>query len=109
MVVAIGARRVGPRRWEVYTHGGRRSTGLDAVEWARRAVDLGAGETLLTSMDRDGTQEGYDLELTRAVAEAVAVPVIASGGAGCPEHFLEVLTVGGASAALAASYSTAAS
>jgi len=89
--------------WEVYTHGGRRPTGLDAIEWAKRVVELGAGEILLTSMDCDGTQEGYDLELTRAVAEAVDVPVIASGGAGSPEHIYEALTVGKADAALAAS------
>ncbi|MBI3362301.1 MAG: imidazole glycerol phosphate synthase subunit HisF [Chloroflexi bacterium] len=90
-------------RWEVYTSGGRIPTGLDAVEWARRAVGLGAGEILLTSIDADGTKNGYDLELTRAVAEAVPVPVIASGGAGDPRHFADVLTDGGAEAALAAS------
>jgi len=103
VVLAIDARRTGPGRWEVFTHGGRRPTGLDAVEWARRAVELGAGEILLTSMDRDGTRSGFDVELTRAVAEAVPVPVIASGGAGGPADFLHVLTEGGASAALAAS------
>jgi imidazole glycerol-phosphate synthase subunit HisF len=90
-------------RWRVYTHGGRNPTGLDAVEWARKGVELGAGEILLTSMDRDGTQSGYDIELTRRVSDAVSVPVIASGGAGRPQHFAEVLGVGGASAALAAS------
>src|SRR5580658_1539863 len=90
-------------RWRVYSHGGRNPTGLDAVEWARKAVELGAGEILLTSMDRDGTQSGYDIELTRRVSEAVPVPVIASGGAGRPEHFADVLGAGGASAALAAS------
>ncbi|EKP94235.1 imidazole glycerol phosphate synthase subunit HisF [Thermaerobacter subterraneus] len=90
-------------RWLVYTHGGRRPTNLDAVEWARRAARLGAGEILLTSIDADGTRDGFDLELTRAVADAVPVPVIASGGAGRPEHFAEVLVRGGADAALAAS------
>ncbi len=103
VVLAIDARRAGPGRWEVYTHGGRRPTGLDAVEWARRGVELGAGEILLTSMDADGTRAGYDLELTAAVAEAVPVPVIASGGAGSWEHLYQVLTVGKADAALAAS------
>lgn len=103
IVVAIDARRSGSARWEVHTHGGRRSTGLDAVEWARKVADLGAGEILLTSMDRDGTRDGYDLELTRAVADAVRVPVIASGGVGSPEHILAGLTIGGADAALAAS------
>jgi len=89
--------------WEVYTHGGRTPTGLDAVEWARRGEALGAGEILLTSMDRDGTKDGYDLALTRAIAEAVGVPVIASGGAGTFEHLYRALTEGGADAALAAS------
>lgn len=103
VVLAIDARRRGPGRWEVFTHGGRRPTGLEAVEWACRGVELGAGEILLTSMDRDGTQAGFDVELTRAVAEAVSVPVIASGGAGRLEHFRDVLTEGRASAALAAS------
>jgi cyclase len=103
VVVAIDARRVGDHRWEVYVRGGRTPTGLDAVAWAQQAVELGAGEVLLTSMDADGTLAGYDLELTRAVAEAVPVPVIASGGAGRPEHFVQVLTEGRADAALAAS------
>ncbi|MEK7787376.1 MAG: HisA/HisF-related TIM barrel protein, partial [Chloroflexota bacterium] len=89
--------------WEVYVSGGRVPTGLDAVEWARRVVELGAGEILLTSIDADGTKNGYDLALTRAVAEAVSVPVIASGGAGRLEHFADALTTGGAEAALAAS------
>jgi cyclase len=105
IVLAIDAQRepgLKPR-WRVYTHGGRRATGLEAVEWARKCVELGAGEILLTSMDRDGTQAGYDLELTRLVSDAVPVPVIASGGAGRPQHFAEVLVAGGASAALAAS------
>ena len=107
MVVAVDARRRDAKDaragWEVFTHGGRRAVGLDAVEWAARAESLGAGEILLTSMDRDGTRDGYDIELTRAVSEAVSIPVIASGGAGRPEHFYEALTEGGASAVLAAS------
>lgn len=111
VVVAIDARRIGlngasskgPTRWKVYTHGGRVETELDALEWAQRAVELGAGEILLTSMDRDGTQDGYDLELTRTVAESVRVPVIASGGVGTLEHLEEGLTLGKASAVLAAS------
>lgn len=103
VVVAIDAKRVGPERWEVYIHGGRTPTGLDAVEWAREVERRGAGEILLTSIDADGTQVGYDLELTRAVAEAVRIPVIASGGAGALEHFAQVFTVGKADAALAAS------
>jgi len=90
-------------RWEAYINGGRTPTGLDAVEWAARAETLGAGEILLTSMDRDGTKDGYDLALTRAVAEAVNIPVIASGGAGTLEHLVEVIQVGGADAVLAAS------
>jgi cyclase len=102
IVVAIDARASG-RGWEVYTHGGRRSTGRDAVEWAREATRLGAGEILLTSMDRDGTKDGYDLELTRAISTGVDVPVIASGGAGSLEHLCEGLVDGGADAALAAS------
>jgi imidazole glycerol-phosphate synthase subunit HisF len=105
IVVAIDAKLESgpPARWQVYSHGGRTPTGLDAIEWARRAVELGAGEILLTSMDRDGTQAGYDIEFTRRVSEAVPVPVIASGGAGRLEHFADVLNKGGASAALAAS------
>ncbi len=102
VVVAIDARRR-EQGWEVYTHGGRTPTGLDAVTWAERAAELGAGEILLTSMDRDGTTEGFDVELTRAVSRAVSVPVIASGGAGRVEHFVQVLTEGEADAALAAS------
>jgi cyclase len=102
IVVAIDAKRVGDR-WEVFIHGGRTPTGLDAIEWAREVVERGAGEILLTSMDRDGTKEGYDVELTRRVSEAVSVPVIASGGAGRPEHFYEGLTEGKADAVLAAS------
>ena len=104
MVLAIDARRVpGENRWEVFTHGGRRNTGIDAVEWAVRGVELGAGEILLTSMDTDGTCAGYDCELTRAVSTAVNVPVIASGGAGTLEHLAEVLDRGKADAVLAAS------
>lgn len=102
IVVAIDPRQV-EGRWEVHINGGRIPTGLEAVEWAKRVESLGAGEILLTSMDRDGTRAGYDLELTRAVAEAVSIPVIASGGAGAPEHFYDALTAGKADAALAAS------
>lgn len=103
VVVAIDAKRSGDGRWEAYTHGGRRPTGKDAVEWAVRAEELGAGEILLTSMDADGTLKGYDIELTRAIAEAVGIPVIASGGAGTIEHMYEALTAGKADAALIAS------
>jgi imidazole glycerol-phosphate synthase subunit HisF len=103
ITVAIDAKQVAPSRWEVFTHGGRTATGLDAVEWARRATELGAGEILLTSMDRDGSQAGYDLALTRRVVEAVPVPVIASGGAGGLPHIVEVLAETGVSAVLAAS------
>ncbi len=105
-VVAIDARRVpdsDPLRWEVYTHGGRKPTGIDAIEWAKKMVEYGSGEILLTSMDGDGTKAGYDIELTRAVSDAVDVPVIASGGVGNLEHIREGLVEGGASAALAAS------
>ena len=105
IVMAVDAKRVSedPLKWEVYISGGRIATGLDAVEWCAKGVELGAGEILLTSMDGDGTLAGYDLELTRAVADAVSVPVIASGGAGALSHFAEVLTEGRADAALAAS------
>jgi len=103
VVVAIDARRVGADRFEVFTHGGRRATGLDAVEWAREMARRGAGEILLTSMDRDGTRQGFDCALTRAVSDAVPVPVIASGGVGALEHLSEGIRVGGADAVLAAS------
>lgn len=107
MVVSIDARRRNRSNasegWEVFTYGGRRQTGVDAVDWAIRAERLGAGEILLTSMDCDGTRDGYDLELTRAISSTVRIPVIASGGAGNLEHFYEALTEGGASAVLAAS------
>ncbi len=104
VVVAIDARRSEtPGRWTVYTHGGRTATGLEAVDWAAQVCDRGAGEILLTSMDADGTKNGYDIELTRRIADRVRVPVIASGGAGTLEHFYEVLSRGGAHAVLAAS------
>jgi cyclase len=103
IVVAIDAKRIDSGKWEVYIHGGRTPTGIDALEWARRAVELGAGEILLTSMDADGTLKGYDIELTRAVTRTVNVPVIASGGAGSLEHFSQVLIEANADAALAAS------
>jgi cyclase len=102
IVVAIDAKRVGDH-WEVFTHGGRNATGLDVVQWAGRVMGLGAGEILLTSMDRDGTGQGFDLELTRAVSESVSIPVIASGGVGCLEHLYEGVTQGAADAVLAAS------
>jgi len=107
IVVAIDAKRVSepgaPAKWEIFTHGGRRPTGLDAIEYAREVVALGAGEILLTSMDRDGTKAGFDLELTRTIADAVSVPVIASGGVGTLDHLAEGITAGHASAVLAAS------
>ncbi|HEX8010997.1 MAG TPA: imidazole glycerol phosphate synthase subunit HisF [Casimicrobiaceae bacterium] len=103
IVAAIDARQSAPGRWEVYTHGGRNPTGLDAVDWARRVTALGAGEILLTSMDRDGVKSGFDLALTRAVVDAVDVPVIASGGVGTLQHLVEGIIVGGADAVLAAS------
>lgn len=103
-VVAIDARKVpGEERWEVYTHGGRRPTGIDAVEWGVRMQEYGAGEILLTSMDRDGTRDGYDIGLTRAMVDALTIPVIASGGVGTLEHLYEGFTAAGASACLAAS------
>lgn len=103
VVLAVDARRSGDHRWEVYVNGGRTPTGIDCLEWVKRATELGAGEILLTSMDADGMKSGYDIELTRAVSEAVDVPVIASGGAGKLEHFYDVLTEGKADAVLAAS------
>jgi cyclase len=102
-VLAVDARARGGARWEVYVHGGRTPTGRDAVGWAREGAERGAGEILLTSMDRDGTKDGFDLELNRAVADGVPVPVVASGGCGSVEHMAAVLTEGRASAALAAS------
>lgn len=103
VVLAVDARRSGEDKWEVYINGGRTPTGLDCLEWVKKAVSLGAGEILLTSMDADGTKDGYDIALTRAVSEAVNVPIIASGGAGKLEHFYDVLTLGKADAVLAAS------
>ncbi len=103
IVVAIDAKAAGKGRWQVYTHGGRNPTGLDAVEWAKNVVALGAGELLVTSMDTDGHLDGYDIPLTRAISEAVEVPVIASGGAGGPQHMVEVIVDGKADAVLAAS------
>ena len=103
VVAAVDAKRSGPGRWEIFTHGGARATGVDAVDYARHAASLGAGEILLTSMDADGVRDGYDLELTRAVSSAVGVPVVASGGAGHLGHLVDAVRTGGASAVLAAS------
>jgi len=103
VVGAVDARAVGPGKWEIYTHGGRKPTGIDAVGHAKRLASLGAGEILLTSMDRDGTRDGYDLALTRVISDAVSVPVIASGGVGNLDHLVEGVIRGGASAVLAAS------
>ncbi len=103
IVAAIDAKQSAPEFWEVYTHGGRTPTGIDAVEWAREVVDRGAGEILLTSMDRDGARTGFDLALTRAVVDAVDVPVIASGGVGSLQHLVDGIVLGGADAVLAAS------
>ncbi len=103
IVVSIDAKKVGPDRWEVFSHGGRKATGLEAVEWAKRAVELGAGEIVLNSIDADGTKKGFDLVITRRISESVGVPVVASGGAGTREHMAEVLLEGKADAVLAAS------
>lgn len=103
IVVSIDAKRTTPDKWEVFSHGGRIPTGLDAIEWARKAVQLGAGEIVLNSIDADGTKKGFDLEVTRRASEAVGVPVVASGGAGSLEHMAEVLEAGKADAVLAAS------
>ncbi len=103
IVVAIDAKTVSPGKWEIFTHGGRKSTGIDAVEFAKLVVEKGAGEILLTSMDRDGTKSGFNLPLTKAISDAVDVPVIASGGVGTLDHLVEGVTKGGASAVLAAS------
>ncbi|MEX1199115.1 MAG: imidazole glycerol phosphate synthase subunit HisF [Pseudohongiellaceae bacterium] len=107
IVVAVDAKRVSaedePKRWEIFTHGGRKPTGIDAIEWAQRMVDHGAGEILLTSMDRDGTKIGFDIDLNRAVSDAVSVPVIASGGVGNLQHLVDGIQQGGADAVLAAS------
>jgi cyclase len=103
IVVAIDAKQVAPGRWEVFTHGGRKATGLDVVEWASKMQTLGAGEILLTSMDRDGSKIGFDLALTRAVSDALEIPVIASGGVGNLQHLVDGVKLGGADAVLAAS------
>ena len=103
IVVSIDARKTGPAKWGVFTHGGRKDTGLDAVDWAKRMAAHGAGEILITSMDHDGTKSGFDLELTRAVSDAVPVPVVASGGVGTLDHLVDGVIKGGASAVLAAS------
>ncbi len=103
IVVAVDAKQTSPGRWEVFTHGGRKNTGLDAIAWARQVESLGAGEILLTSMDRDGTKRGFDLELTRAISEAVSIPVIASGGVGTLDHLADGILLGKADAVLAAS------
>jgi cyclase len=103
IVVAIDAKQAGPDKWEVFTHGGRKATGLDAVAWARKMTEYGAGEILLTSMDRDGTKDGFDLNLTRAVCDAVSIPVIASGGVGNLDHLVDGVRLGHADAVLAAS------
>jgi cyclase len=103
IVVAIDAKSTGPATWEIFTHGGRERTGIDAIGWANRMADLGAGEILLTSMDRDGTRSGFDIDLTRTMADAITIPVIASGGVGTLDHLVEGVRDGHASAVLAAS------
>lgn len=103
IVVAIDAKKVGEKKWEIFTHGGRNSTGIDAVKWAQQMAEYGAGEILLTSMDQDGTKSGFDLELTKAVTSSVSIPVIASGGVGTVQHMIDGIQIGGASAVLAAS------
>lgn len=103
IVVAIDAKQVAPRQWQIFTHGGRKPTGLDAVAWAEKMASFGAGEILLTSMDRDGTRDGFDLGVTRAIADAINIPVIASGGVGSLQHLVDGITLGGADAVLAAS------
>lgn len=103
VVLSMDVKRISPGRWEVFTHGGRKATGMDALEWAVKGVSLGAGELVLNAIDADGVRQGYDIELNRTISESVEVPIIASGGAGTKEHFLEVLTAGKADAALAAS------
>ena len=103
IVVAIDAKQTGPDKWEVFTHGGRNATGIDAIDWAKRMAELGAGEILLTSMDRDGTKIGFDIPLTRAIADAIRIPVIASGGVGTLDHLVEGIRDGHATAVLAAS------
>ena len=103
IVVSVDAKKVAPDKWEVFSHGGRKATGLDAIEWAKSAVSLGAGEIVLNSIDADGTKAGFDLVITRRISESVGVPVVASGGAGSLEHMAEVLLEGKADAVLAAS------
>ena len=102
-VLAIDAKKIGSARWEIFTHGGRNPTGIDAIQWSREVTERGAGELLVTSMDTDGHEDGYDLKLLRAIRDEVSVPIIASGGAGAPSHLLDALVIGGADAVLAAS------
>ena len=102
-VIAIDAKKAGSDKWEIFTHGGRNPTGIDAIEWSREVTERGAGELLVTSMDTDGHEDGYDIQLLRAIRDEVSVPIIASGGAGAPSHLLDALVTGGADAVLAAS------